>query len=147
MSSKRAIINKNYISLDLGSETMAACCQLYPTPKCLDINLQEYASILLGAEEDEIDYHMVKRDDKEKKSERLRTLIGLVDRRQPKELKDDHAKLDFIDDEGKVKESNGDLVYHQSLFEYFYKKVSSHSTNTFSCPTISHLLSYHEKDL
>ncbi|MCX6579775.1 MAG: protein kinase [Candidatus Aminicenantes bacterium] len=128
--------SKNFVSIDLGSETMAACCQLYGKPERININLQEFAPYLVGGDEYEIDYLETEMNGEKEKSKRLRNLVALMERRQPENLPDSHALLNFIDVEGKVVEKNGDLEYHKSLFEYFYKKGQAHSRIVLPNPKI-----------
>jgi hypothetical protein len=104
--------NEYYVALDLGSETMAAYYQERYASKGKMINLQYYASKLLGDED--VDY--VKENGKI--SPRLRTRISLEDNRQPEILPDEHANLDFI---------NNALDYKKSLFSYFQKRMQSAS--------------------
>jgi hypothetical protein len=112
----------NYISFDMGSESMAAYCQLKNNPVGFKINLQEYAQRLLGnVKESEIEYLCDEENGKEVKSTRLKTLISIEDNRQPADLPDSHARLTFIDSKGNVIRKDGNNAYNKSLFGFFYK--------------------------
>ena len=111
----------NYISFDMGSESMAAFCHLEAKAEGTSVDLQEYAQALLGEDvkEEEIDY--LRKEDGDKSS-RLRTRISINDLRQPEHLPDDHAKMNFIDAQGNVVTQNGNKVCDQSLFGFYYLK-------------------------
>jgi hypothetical protein len=98
--------DKYYVALDLGSETMAAYFETRKSPNGKMIYLQRYAEKLLNT--NNIDYVKEKKDGSI--SPRLRTRICLEDGRQPKELSDSHAEMEFIDT---IEE------YSKSLFSYF----------------------------
>ncbi|MCX6579778.1 MAG: Hsp70 family protein [Candidatus Aminicenantes bacterium] len=129
-------MNRNYISLDLGSETMAAFCQLYGKPERKRINLQEFAPILVDFDGQDIDYLLIERNGKKEKSKRLRTLIALMDQRQPEDIPDSHALLDFVDEKGNLVVTDGEAEYKKSLFEYFYKKEQAYSRVVLPNPKI-----------
>ncbi len=114
-------ILKHHISFDLGSETMAACYQRYGSHSSEPINLQEFASVLFNANEDYIDYLMTIEGQGGSRSPRLRNLVSLENKRQPAELDDFHAGLDFIDEGGNPIVDNGEKSYNLSLFGFFYK--------------------------
>jgi hypothetical protein len=111
----------NYISFDMGSESMAAFCHLEAKTESTPVDLQEYAQALLGEDvkEETIDYLCKDNGDK---SPRLRTRISINDLRQPEKLPDDHAKMNFIDANGNVIKQNNNKVCDQSLFGFFYLK-------------------------
>lgn len=120
--SKPQYIRRNYISFDLGSETMAACVQHYKSYEIKDIYLQEFALVLLNANEDEIDY-LWSVDKSNDKSPWLRNLISIQDKRQDDVLHDSHSTLQFINEEGKPLVIDGNKkAYDLSLFGYFFKK-------------------------
>ncbi|MCU0290330.1 MAG: hypothetical protein MUF15_28610, partial [Acidobacteria bacterium] len=128
----------NYISFDMGSESMAAFCQLKGDPEGFAIDLQEYAQKLLGKDVDEkdIEYLWNEENGERVKSARLRTLISIEPNRQPAELPESHAKLNFIDGNGNVCSKNGVDIYNSSLFRFFYKKDQGLSRNVIPNPKI-----------
>ncbi len=101
-----------YVSLDLGSQTMAAYCERKDTLDSAMVSLQAHAENLLGGEPDDF------LEDNGITSPRLRTRIFLVDNRQPAELPDSHAELTFVNASGRPILS----AYQQSLFGYFCLK-------------------------
>jgi hypothetical protein len=101
-----------YVSLDLGSESMAAYYQHARSGQAGMVELQEYASELLG--QADVDYLQ---EEDGSRSPRLRTRIGLNNDRQPAPLPDSHALLDFVDDYGKKLPG-----YDESLFTYFFSR-------------------------
>jgi hypothetical protein len=115
----------DYIALAIEEKTIAACCQFVDNPEPVYINLQEYAAALLGVDEEIIDYLMIEKNGEKVKSPKLRNLISLENRRQPKNLPLSHAKLNFIDNKGNKVEKDGRANYRRSLFGYFYKKGQS----------------------
>ncbi len=128
----------NYISFDMGSESMAAFCQLKGEPEGFTIDLQEYAQKLLGKDvnEKDIEYLWNEENGKTVRSDRLRTLISIEPNRQPVELPESHAKLNFIDSNGNVCSKNGVDIYNNSLFRFFYKKDQGLSRNVIPNPKI-----------
>jgi hypothetical protein len=104
-----------YVSLDLGSETMAAYYEHATDGNDKgSIDLQAHAKSLLGGPTADPDYLL---DADGTISRRLRTRIALLDRRQGDPLPDTHALLDFIDNQG-----NKLPGYDESLFLYFFNK-------------------------
>ncbi len=104
--------NKNiacFVSLDLGSDSIAAFYENINTNKSGMIGLQEYGAVLLGSEPNYL------RENGGQISKRLRTKIGLREHVQEDELNDNHALLDFIDDNGSIMKTN----YEKSLFQFF----------------------------
>lgn len=99
-----------YVSLDLGSESMAAYYQHARTGQGGMVELQEHAKKLLPP--GTVDYL---REEDGTVSPRLRTRIGLEHNRQPWPLPPEHALLDFIDNQG-----NNLPGYDECLFVYFF---------------------------
>jgi len=110
----------NYISLDMGSESIAAFCRPIGETEGFSIDLQKYAEILLGCDAQKIQYYQQKEG---VRSSRLRNLISIHDNRQKAVLPWEHAKLEFIDRSGNLAtDRTGQKNYSQSIFEYFHKK-------------------------
>jgi hypothetical protein len=101
-----------YVSLDLGSETMAAYYEHARTGNSGMVDLQAHAKELIN--KGDPDYLL---DEKDEVSPRLRTRIGLNDGRQPLPLPESHALLDFISDQGKKLPG-----YDECLFTFFFDK-------------------------
>jgi len=106
--------DKVYVSLDLGSESMAAYYEDLSGNGEM-VYLQTRAATLLGqstivAAAQEIDYLTEELNGRRKQSPRLRNRISLRDDRQPQQLDETHANLLFQDK----------ASYEQSLFSYFH---------------------------
>lgn len=101
-----------YVSLDFGSESMAAYCEKKGSVEGEMIQLQAHARTLLDNTEP-----VLLKDHKGKESPRLRTRISLKEKFQSESLSKKHAELKFIDENGKKR---GD--YDKSLFTYFLPK-------------------------
>lgn len=97
-----------YVSLDLGSESMASYYENSDSGDGGLIDLQQHGKILSGSGI----VYLLENDGQ--RSKRLRTRIFLEKLRQPKVLIDDHARLEFTDG---TTELDG---YKKSIFRYFY---------------------------
>ncbi|MCI0471736.1 MAG: hypothetical protein L0Y73_08770, partial [Candidatus Aminicenantes bacterium] len=133
----------NYISFDMGSESMAAYYQMAEEAEGERIDLQAYAQSLItlsGENIKEEDIYYLREDDGSK-SYRLRNRISISDRRQPKNLPIDHARMDFIRVKDKyinfVDDSGGEKLYHKSLFKYFFHKDEILDRNMLPNPKIA----------
>ena len=105
-----------YVSLDLGSESMAAYYEKKNPIEGGMIHLQAHAKALLdGAEPEFLKDH---KDHKDNGSPRLRTRILLKERFHPRSLSEEHATLKFVDEIGKKRNDYDE----KSLFQYFLEK-------------------------
>jgi hypothetical protein len=103
-----AVALEYFVSLDLGSESMAASFQHRNGLRPVIINLQAMAGRLRpqAAGMDPVD--LLRDDDQQTISPRLRTRVSLRERKQPSPLPDDHAILS-------LEKGSGD-----SIFEFFH---------------------------
>lgn len=104
--------NTVFVALDLGSESMAAYYEDMEGNGGM-IKLQAQAEALSGISVGELDLLMEDAGDTNKRSPRLWNRISFRHKAQPKELKDDHALLNFV---------GFPHVYETSLFRFFHKE-------------------------
>lgn len=97
-----------FITLDLGSESMAACFQHQDDSRPVTINLQAISHKLRPQSPGQDPIDLLRERDTNGISHRLRTRISLRERKQPSPLPERHAGLSFL---------NG---YDDSLFEFFH---------------------------
>lgn len=97
-----------FISLDLGSESMAACFQHRNGQEPVTINLQAMAERLSSWLPGKDPLDLLREDDEKTISHRLRTRISLVEGKQPSPLPEAHANVLF-------KNGSGD-----SIFRFFH---------------------------
>jgi hypothetical protein len=97
-----------HVTLDLGSESMAACFQHREDKAPTPINLQRLASQLLPARGGQLGAELLYEENEEDPSARLRTRISLEGGRQPPKLPPEHATLALQDEDD------------STLFGYFH---------------------------
>lgn len=118
---------KAYVALDLGSESMAAYFEDRQRRNGM-INMQDYAEPLLGQDGNligrEPDLLMQDSGEAAKVSPRLSNRVSFRAQAQPREPKDDHAKLRFVVPAVRGSgEKNAVLLptYEKSLFCFFHR--------------------------
>jgi hypothetical protein len=97
-----------YVTLDLGSESMAACFQHREDRAPIPIHLQRLASRLLPARSGQLGAELLHEENEEAPSDRLRTRISLEGGRQPQPLPAVHATQILQDED------------HSTLFGFFH---------------------------
>jgi hypothetical protein len=105
------------ITLDLGSESMAACFQHRSGQRPIPIKLQALASELYPQEAGKTSLELLREDDGKTLSPRLRTRISLRERKQPTPLPPEHAAIRF-------EKGPGD-----SIFTFFHREGAALSSN------------------
>lgn len=130
MSDKPALTH--YVSLDLGSETMAAYCEAMRKGEGGLIPLQDrdlikkLIEVKLGSTVTKEVVELFR--DEGGDLFRLRTRIALEESKQPRTLELSHAKLDFL--------GNGHQSYKDSLFRYFHTSGQALLTRLLPNPKI-----------
>src|SRR5262245_48210914 len=97
-----------YVTLDLGSESMAACFQHRESRTPIPIDLQWLATRLLPTRAGQLGAELLCEENEKAPSVRLRTRISLEGGRQRQPLSPDHATLVLQDED------------HITLFGYFH---------------------------
>lgn len=122
----------HYVSLDLGSESMAAFCQDMTSGEGCLVTLQDLGlvkpliEVKLNSNVTDAQVELFR--DEENKSFRLRTRIALEESKQPDILQTSHATLDFL--------GNGHQSYKDSLFRYFHTTGQALRTKLLPNPKI-----------